>query len=358
LVQGRRTELVSSSGQRLTVGDVVNEYLIDREKRELGRKRDARSRLGRYVLQDELRGKALHAVLASDLNAWRDRLPARLAPSTVRRLVNDLKAALNRAVRLYHDRLPATLPMAIRHGLASSISMASVPRKAQALSDDKIREIIRATECLDQTHGWGGDLLRLVLVLAATGARFSQVSRLTVSDLQGNRLLVPTSRKGRALKQRQRVAVRLGTDVLQALNAAIAGRDESEPLLERWRWKQIGPAKWIKVRRGPWRSASELTRPWAAIRELALLSDDIVPYALRHSSIVRCLRATLPVRYVASLHDTSTAMIEAHYSAYIVDAMDDLAVKTVVPLLKATRTRPVPSDVSDPAKLRAFTAPS
>lgn len=306
-VQCQRTDVAAAAdGRAVTVGDIVSAYLIDREKRELGRKRDARSRLTRYVLQDELHEKAFHAVVASDLKAWCDRLPARFAPSTVRRLVNDLKAALNRAVKLYHDRLPGTLPSAIRNGLASNGSTASMPRKAQALSDDKIRDIIRATEQVDGTRGWGGDLLRVVLVLAATGARFSQVSRLTVGDLQGNRLLVPTSRKGRALKQRQRVAVRLGADVIKALHEVIVGRDENEPLLERSRWKQVAPTKWVKQRRGPWQSASELTRPWASIRQAAGLSAEIVPYALRHSSIVRCLRAALPVRYVASLHDTST----------------------------------------------------
>jgi hypothetical protein len=86
----------------------------------------------------------------------------------------------NRAVRLYHDRLPATSPLAIPNGLTISGSSASMPRRAQALSEDKIRQIIRATEQVDRVHGWQGDLLRFVLVLAATGARFSQVSRLTV----------------------------------------------------------------------------------------------------------------------------------------------------------------------------------
>ena len=350
LVQSRRAAATSpADGQPLTIGDVVHEYLVDRERRELGRKRDARSRLGRYVLQDDLREKALHALVASDLNAWGDRLPAKLAPSTVRRLVNDLKAALNRAAKLYHDRLPRTLPVAIRNGLASRGSAAPAPRQAQALSDNKVRDIIRAAEQVDRARGWGGDLLRLILVLAATGARFSQVSRLAVNDLQGNRLLVPTSRKGRPLKQRQRIAVRLGTDVLKALNEVVVGRDQHEPLLERWRWKQIAPAKWIKHRRGPWQSASELTRAWALIRELALLSDDVVPYALRHSSIVRCLRAALPVRYVASLHDTLTAMIEAHYSAFIVNAMDDLAARVVVPLLGANHA---PIGAPDASQLR------
>jgi site-specific recombinase XerD len=68
------------------------------------------------------------------------------------------------------------------------------------------------------------------------------------------------------------------------------------------------------------------------MRELAGLNPEIVPYALRHSSIVRGLRAGLPVRLVAALHDTSTPMIEKHYSAFIVDAMDELAAKAIVPL--------------------------
>jgi hypothetical protein len=62
------------------------------------------------------------------------------------------------------------------------------------------------------------------------------------------------------------------------------------------------------------------------------LSADTVPYALRHSSIVRGLGGGLPVRLVAALHDTSSAMIERHYAAYIVDAMDDLVGRTIVPL--------------------------
>jgi hypothetical protein len=32
------------------------------------------------------------------------------------------------------------------------------------------------------------------------------------------------------------------------------------------------------------------------------------------------------------MHDTSSAMIETHYAAYIVDAMDAVAAKLVIPL--------------------------
>ncbi|HKS64190.1 MAG TPA: hypothetical protein VJT13_20980 [Xanthobacteraceae bacterium] len=61
LVEGRR------AGTALTVKDAIEGYVADREKAELGRKRDARSRLGRYVLTDELSKKALNAIVASDL---------------------------------------------------------------------------------------------------------------------------------------------------------------------------------------------------------------------------------------------------------------------------------------------------
>ena len=81
-----------------------------------------------------------------------------------------------------------------------------------------------------------------------------------------------------------------------------------------------------------------MTRPWAAIIARAGLAAGTIPYALRHSSIVRGLRAGLPVRLVAALHDTSSAMIEKHYAAYIVDAMDELAARAVVPLTTAPAT--------------------
>ena len=46
-------------------------------------------------------------------------------------------------------------------------------------------------------------------------------------------------------------------------------------------------------------------------------------YALRHSSIVRMLKRNVPIRLVASLHNTSTEMIEKHYSKYITEHSDE-----------------------------------
>ena len=48
-------------------------------------------------------------------------------------------------------------------------------------------------------------------------------------------------------------------------------------------------------------------------------------YALRHSRIVRHAGSDDPIRLVASLHNTSVAMIEEHYSKYITEhSIDDI----------------------------------
>ena len=52
---------------------------------------------------------------------------------------------------------------------------------------------------------------------------------------------------------------------------------------------------------------------------------EVTMYCLRHSSIVRMLLRNVPIRLVASLHNTSVAMIEKHYSKYITEhSIDDI----------------------------------
>jgi integrase len=321
-----------------TIAEAIAEYLVERESREgtagVGLKRDARSRLNKHVSQD-LAKKSFAELSENDLSTWRESLTLKLSDGAVRRTVNDLKAALNRAARRHRASLPASIGNTIKDGLAVSTPAAAVAREAQVLPDADVRRIISAAWDIDEKGGWQGDLARLVLVLAATGARFGQINRMTVGDLQPEqkRLMVPVSRKGRGTKNISRIGVRVGDDVLDALGQAVAGRKGPDPLLLRPRWKQISPTKWEQTGRAPWLSASELLRPWALILARAELPADVVPYALRHSSIVRGLRAGLPIRLVAALHDTSSAMIERHYAAYIVDALDEVAARAVVPLV-------------------------
>lgn len=75
-----------------------------------------------------------------------------------------------------------------------------------------------------------------------------------------------------------------------------------------------------------------MTRWWNGVCEEMGLTN-IVPYALRHSSIVRGIAAGLPVRLVAAVHDTSVAMIKKHYSRWIVDGLEELAAQAIIPLM-------------------------
>ena len=318
-----------------TVRTAVEAYVTARRRRDSLAGRDASNRLARHVLADEkFASLALSKLRAKSIEAWRGRLPNRgpedvegLAPSTVNRLLNDLRAALNAAAELHRRELPPGLLLEIKIGTRAT-STHSNARK-QLLSGAETCRLIDAAFALDED----GDFGRLVLMLAATGARYSQVARIRVGELQveNSRVLLPHSAKGKAGGRPGRISVPLPTDVVERLAPAVVGRGAEEVLLMRWRWKQLTPTKWEKIAREPW-GPSHMVRPWGKIREAAEMPADTIPYAFRHSSIVRGLRAGLPIRLVASLHDTSVAMIEAHYSAFITDATEDLARRAMLTL--------------------------
>jgi integrase len=338
----------------LTVGQALESYIAVRDKRDTKRKgrpvrSDAGQRLRRYVLGQPRRGEqperpaaplakvTLHALEDTNLRAWRGGLPHTLTAATRKRLINDLKAALNAAYAEHRKQLPPAVQDAIKYGLKAEAESdddeegADVP-DSQVLTDSQITALLRATRDIDAEEGWDGDLYRLVAVMAATGARFSQVARLRVRDCQisNARLMVPDSRKGRKKKAGSQ-PIPVGQDIIAVLRPVTIRRGKEQWLLERWRFEQVTGATWKRTERGPW-STSELTRPWRAIRERAGIPD-ATPYCLRHSSIVRGIRNNLPIRLVASAHDTSVQIIERHYSRFIVGDLEKLLASVVVPLL-------------------------
>lgn len=343
LARGRAADMAvqereAALGPSPTVKDAVDAYVEAYERRTgaQGGRKPARGQLTKHVLADEIHDKKLHEITRDSLKEWRRRVADKgLAVDTVRRICNDFRAALNAAAEEHHKRLPAHFVLEVKAGLAATERGHSpVAREAQVLPDADVRRIIAAAWEVDREGGWEGDLARLVLVLAATGARFSQVARITVGDVQPaqGRIMVPASHKGRGAKKVAKAGVPVGEDVIEALRPAMAGRVGTEPLLVRWKHQQVAPMTWERVARTPWTYSKEFDAPWHEITNRAGLPAGVVPYALRHSSIVRGLRQMLPVRLVAALHDTSSAMIEAHYSAFIVSALDELAAKAVVPL--------------------------
>jgi len=281
-----------------------------------------------HVMNDqEFAGLKLGRLEAQNILDWRDRLPAALEPSSKNRILNDLRAALNAAAGKYRRQLPAHILAEIKIGTKAE-SITSSPRR-QLLTDEQVRAVVDAAFEVDPT----GDFGHLVLLAAATGARFSQLANLIIIDFQfeNSRLMMPSSRKGKNRQPGTRDAVPVGIDVMRRMLPVTEGRDEDKPLLLRWgHWNTGGPGNWTRVKFHEQSPAYEIDELWAKTVALAGVPADTVMYALRHSSIVRGLKKNLPVRLVAALHDTSVEMIEKHYSAYIIDMTEEMARQTLM----------------------------
>ncbi|ATY31091.1 tyrosine-type recombinase/integrase [Sphingomonas psychrotolerans] len=334
-MQSRGGGPATESSPDMTIAEAVTAYIAVRDARRSSRagrevKSDASSNLTKFVLEDRrLPAMKLSVLSEADLRAWQLRIKRR-KPSSIQRVVNDFKAALNAAFVEHRKVLPADLPTVIKFGLKVDAPevLTAAARDNQILTDDEVRAVVTAAMAIDEDFG------RLVVLLAATGARFSQIARMTVGDVQAGqgRLMVPQSFKGRK-RVLAHIRTPVGADTLAVLAPAVEGRPLSAPLLEHWRHRQVGPMQWERVDRGPWASSSAMLRPFQRAVEEAGLPLSTIPYALRHSSIVRGLRAGLPIRLVAALHDTSVAMIERHYSRYITEGLDELVARAVVPIV-------------------------
>lgn len=358
LVDTRRAEArEAAAAPALNVSDAVMPYIVMRDERDSLRKgrpvhSDARSRLERYVIGKAASGRRkpiaastvacinLNALTETHLQQWLKHLPDTLAQSSKERLISDLKAALNSAYLSNRSTLPPDFLGVVRHGLAqpnlASLGSLQSARGDQWLSDAEVRALLRAAKQFDAERGYKGDLYRLLAVLAATGSRFSQVARLRVGDVQPERgrLLVPHSFKGRGRGKAGHTPVPVSVEIIEALTPSVENRASDDWLLERdHKERRSGGIVWSVKGRKPWTSAAELTRVWRDIRERAGVRPEIVPYAFRHSSIIRGLRANLPIRLVAAMHDTSVAIIESNYGRYIADGLEELASRAVVTLI-------------------------
>lgn len=307
-----------------TIGEALTAYIATREARSQRNGRDSRYRLDPLLKDKKLAAKPIAKLTDADLKHWSSSL-SDLKPATIKRTGNDLRAALASASDW--SKLPDKIRGEIRVALKAPPNASGDTRHA-LLTDADIRRIV------DAAYTVGEDFGALVLVLAATGARFSEGARITVAGLQAEagRLIVPASAKGRGEKRRPFIPVPVGPDVIARLKEIVAGRPGHEPLLMRTDHRATKSHK-----RQPWAAASLMQRPWRKALEIAGIPY-VEPYALRHSSIVRMLRKGIPTRITAGLHDTSIVMIERHYSAFILDAADELARGAIVSLTTAAPT--------------------
>lgn len=325
-------------GRPVTIAKALDQYQADLKIRGGDAGNVARVRAH---LTDALAEKTVALVTARDLRSWRDGLAKELAPATVNRTANGLKAALNLAAD-HNERIPSR--RAWETGLAS-IHDAEESRNV-ILPEMAIRAIIDRSNEVSAVFGL------LVETAAVTGARISQLARLREEDLQDARsdprLMMPSSRKGRGEKKIARRPVPIPAALAAKRRNVAKGRPDAPLLVKptnepRNKAIEKNPAA---PPLAPWKK-SDHTRPFArAVKAAGLDPDEVTIYALRHSSIVRQLLAGVPVRVVAVNHDTSVVMIERTYSRYIGDHADALARKALLDLSEAPSSNVVPIAVS------------
>jgi integrase len=271
-----------------TVATAIDDYRKDLRAR--GGDEGNANRLLKY-LSAALLSRPVALLTTKELRSWRDGLLDQgLSKGAVTRICTSAQAALNCAARLDERISKRPWTEALKR-----LPGAWVPVD-RVLPDDAVRGLVLAAYDVDPRFGL------FVNLLATTGARASQVLRLTGGDLRCNgsapRLMMPTSKKGR-----RREAGTTPIPIPAALAAELAGREPSALLFPDW------------------------TAHAVSVRFVELAKDagiDATAYSLRHSAITRMLLRGTPIRIVAALHDTSTAMIEKTYGRFIAEYSDDV----------------------------------
>jgi integrase len=304
-------------GQLITLKGALAAYDADLQARGAN---PYNARWPRKYLPPLLLAKPVSLLSAEELRGWRDSLLKDHAPATVNRLAGATVAALNLAAQ--HDSR-------IKSRQAWQVGLQGLPDAQRArniiLGDDKVRELVDAAYAHDSHFGL------LIETLATGGMRPSQAARIEVGDLRLDnpaepKLTVPRSGKGggrlRIKRKVERISVPITASLAARLKVAAAGRPHDAPLLL-WRGERGWGVEPSANYHGPFREA---------VAAVGLDPAEVTAYALRHSSICRQLLANVPVRVVASVHDTSVVEIERHYSKFITEHSDQLSRRALLQL--------------------------
>jgi integrase len=293
----------TDAGRPVTVAEAVNAFEADLLARNQAVENAGRIR---KHLTPTLASKPVGLLTARELTAWRDQLlSAGMKPATLVRLFKAFKAALNFVAR--HD--PRILNRAAWRDALSGISEGYASRNEQRLDDEQVRAVVASAYTIDPAFGL------YVEVHAQTGARTSQIARLTVADLLRDpwRLNMPTSLKGRGRKPAKR-AVPIAESLAMKL---ASNRPPEAPLL-------------LRSDGLPWQSVQDGDHERLYAKAAARAGVTGTIYALRHSSIVRALLKGIPARVVAAQHDSSLSQLEKTYTAFITDYADALTCTAVL----------------------------
>jgi len=299
----------------------IDEALTAYEADLTARGRNAyNARLVQAHLTAYLAAQPLSLVTSKQLRHWRDGLiKGGMLAATVNRVLKPAHAAFN---------LAAKLDKRIRANAGEwKVGLEALPNTVTArdavLTDAQVLRVVAAAYDVGPAFGL------YVQAHAETGARSSQLARLTVRDLERYRLLVPVSRKGRGERKADHTPVPLTPGLASRLKAAVAGRPAHAPLL-------------LRTNGTPWRpEIADHRDMFERAARAAKLPTGTTIYALRHSSITRALLRNIPIKVVADWHDTSLDQITKHYGRYIKHHYDEL----VRGVLLDTAPEPTPANV-------------
>jgi integrase len=299
----RGTDGTSSNGAPITVEGALDAYAADLKARKAD---EYNARRPKRHLTDALLGRPVMLLTSTELKTWRDGLDGKLAPASINRLCNALCAALELAAK--GDKRRIQNHDEWRTGL-EGLPDAEHPDNV-VLDDDQVHAFIAAAYKHDAALGL------FVEVLARTGTRPSQAARLRVQDLHNHgdrKLMMPKSGKGggrnRSEKRLERYSFPITQALAEKLKQAAADRAPKAPLLLQADGRSWGkdPAAFYRL---------DIRRIVARIR---LDPDKVTLYSMRHSNIERMLKANVPVRIVAALHNTSISQIERNYTPNITE---------------------------------------
>jgi len=283
-------------GRLVTIFEAIDNYQADLIRRKADKLNATHLR---FNMSEALGNKPIAVCVGNDFTTWRNSLltDKGLKIGSADRLGRILKAALNLAARA--DKR-----------ITNSAEWRNSLTKLND-NDESVRNVILPGDIersiIDTGYEIDHELGLWCHLLSDTGNRESQCCRLEVIDFQRDRIMMPSSLKGKGRKRTHK-PLPISAELAANLKAHTAGKPRNAPLLAPFR----------KLSEEFRKITTVLGLDTEAARTKAGLVDEVTPYALRHSSIVRHLMKGTPTRLVASAHDTSVAEIERTYSRYIV----------------------------------------
>jgi integrase len=283
---------------RYTVREAIADYIVSLEGKPT--QRSARQRLAAYV-PDALADKPVVQVTAQELEAWLRnmvKLPPRVhtaegAKQNYRKVdMSDPEVQRQRrsSANRVMTNLRAALNYAFDHNKVASDAACRV--KAFRGADSARLHYLTIAEAQRFINVCDPDFRVLVQAALATGARYSELTRLTVADFNpdSGTLYIHRSKSGDAGR------IVLTEEGVELFASLAAGRTGSTLLFGR-RWR-----------------ANQQIRAMNRACELAKIEPRITFHGLRHTWASLSVMAGLPLMVVAkNLGHVNTTMVEAHY---------------------------------------------